>query len=45
MRELERQNEQEQEEFTKMKQIADKQRRDTLANEEGANRKLRSLEE
>ena len=45
MRELENQNEHEQEQYQNMRQIAEKERRETLTQEEGANRKLRSLEQ
>ena len=35
----------EQDEFNKIKEIADQERRETLSNEEGVKRKIRTLEE
>lgn len=35
----------EQDQFNKIKEIADQERRETLSNEEGVKRKIRTLEE
>lgn len=45
IRELEHQTEQEEQEFNRIRGVADQERRETLAQEEGMNRKMRSLEE
>ena len=45
IRELEYQNEHEEEEFHRIRNVADQERRQTLAQEDAYNRKLRSLEE
>ena len=45
IRELEYQNEQEETQFNRIRGVADQERRETLAQEENYNKKLRNLEE